>query len=270
MVVSARVGTARAYPDPVHALPPRVALVPNAIAFRDPAHGVLGGGWIGCENGRFGCSPHGTVQLTSDGGKTWRVVLRTTVPVVQVGYEGKGLRIVLADGANRVSADGARSWRPAPPLPQPFSPCPPQWSHLYWNGNWVLCTGELGAGAGGKAVYHLTGGRWQRLAYTPFPPPGRSHGGLSVMGYALGIAMAPDGFGLIWESRGTLYVTRDGGSTWVGLPKVAVPEVDFGLSAMALPHGVGFAVLAHGGTMQRRLVETTDAGRTWRVVHRWR
>jgi photosystem II stability/assembly factor-like uncharacterized protein len=81
--------------------------------------------------------------------------------------------------------------------------------------------------------------------------------------------MARDGFGLIWESRGTLYVTRDGGSHWTGLPKVARPEVDFGMSASALPHGVGFVVLAKGGTETRRLVETTDAGRSWRVVYIW-
>jgi hypothetical protein len=29
-------------------------------------------------------------------------------------------------------------------------------------------------------------------------------------------------------------------------------------------------LLSHGGGEQRRLIETTNAGRTWRVVHRWR
>ena len=82
--------------------------------------------------------------------------------------------------------------------------------------------------------------------------------------------MATDGFGLIWESRGTLYVTRDGGTGWVGLPKVVRPEVDVGQSAVALPHGIGFVLLAHGGGEVRRLIGTRDGGRTWRVVHRWR
>jgi hypothetical protein len=61
------------------------------------------------------------------------------------------------------------------------------------------------------------------------------------------------------------------GRHWQGLPKVARPEVDFGSWAYVLPRGgVGFVVLAYGGTQYRRLIETTDAGRTWRVVHRWR
>ena len=32
------------------------------------------------------------------------------------------------------------------------------------------------------------------------------YGGISLYGYPLGIAMAADGFGVIWELRGTLYV----------------------------------------------------------------
>src|SRR5205814_3730789 len=107
---------------------------------------------------------------------------------------------------------------------------------------------------------------WRRVAYTPFAPPGRSYGGIAAFGYPLGLAMAADGFGLIWESRGTLYVTRDGGSHWNGLPKVAEPEVDFGLSGAALRGGVGFVLLRRGGV---RLLETSDAGRTWHAVHRW-
>jgi photosystem II stability/assembly factor-like uncharacterized protein len=91
-----------------------------------------------------------------------------------------------------------------------------------------------------------------------------------MYGYPQGIAMATDGFGLIWESRGTLYVTRDGGRQWSGLPKVAQPEVDFGVAGVVLRHSVGFVILSSGGTEKRRLIETTDAGRSWRVVHMWR
>jgi hypothetical protein len=134
---------------------------------------------------------------------------------------------------------------------------------------WALCTTQGGVGNMGKSVFRLTTRGWRRVAWTPFPDRSGGYGGISVYGYPQGIAIAPDGFGVIWESRGTLYVTRDGGAHWVGLPTVARPEVDFGTSGVALRHGVGFVVLARGGSELRRLVETTDAGRTWRVVHRW-
>ncbi len=121
----------------------------------------------------------------------------------------------------------------------------------------------------GKAVYRLTVTGWKRVAYTPFAPQG-GYGGIALYGYPQGIAMADDGFGLIWESRGTLYITRDGGSNWHGLPRLARPETDFGQSAAALPHGIGYALLAIGDSEHRRLVKTQNGGRNWQVVHRWR
>jgi photosystem II stability/assembly factor-like uncharacterized protein len=115
----------------------------------------------------------------------------------------------------------------------------------------------------GKAVYRRTERGWRRIAWTPFGPAGRGYGGIALYGYPLGLAMADSGFGLIWESRGTLYVTRDGGSHWHGLPRVAKPEVDFGVFAAAFPNGVGYVVLRRG--TRRRVLVTRDAGRTWAV-----
>src|SRR5205823_867106 len=94
--------------------------------------------------------------------------------------------------------------------------------------------------------------------------------GMSTYGYPLGISYAAFCFNLLWESRGTLYVTRDGGRTWIAEPKVERPEIDFGRSATALPDGRGFVLLGFQGTPRARLLRTDDAGRTWRVVHRWR
>jgi hypothetical protein len=129
---------------------------------------------------------------------------------------------------------------------------------------------EGGAGSEGKSVYRLTSKGWTRVAFTPFVQPGQhGYGGISVAGYPVGIAMARDGFGIIWESRGTLYVTRDGGSHWTGLPNVARPEVDFGLAGAVLLHGVGYVLLSTGGSGPRRLIGTIDSGRSWQVVHRW-
>jgi hypothetical protein len=247
----------------VHALPPRATLVPNAIAFRDPSHGLLG----------TGTTTQGTISLTSDGGRTWKVALRTPRPVVWVSWFEGTLAARFDDGENVHSTNGGRTWTPfAVGYGQFNVGCPlgtQQMQNNSLTGNWSLCTNQPGAGNQGKAVYEFKTHGWTRLAYTSFPSGGGSHGGLSSYGYPQGIAMANDGFGIIWESRGTLYVTRNGGSNWVGLPKVAQPEVDFGVSAFALPKGGGFALLAKGGSNKRRLLETTDAGRHWHVVHSW-
>jgi hypothetical protein len=235
--------------------------VPLAVAFRDPAHGVLG--------------TSRTIELTADGGKTWRVVLRTPRPVVSLFFfDGVGWARY-DDGENLRSTDGGHGWAPAVPM-LPADVICPQGTMQSWisytpaGSTWALCVTQASAGSEGKSVYRLSAKGWKRVAYTPFAPPRPGgYGGISLYGYPLGIAMAQDGFGVIWESRGTLYVTRDGGSHWTGLPKVARPEVDFGASGAALPHGVAYVLLSNGAVKGRRLIGTGDAGRTWHVVHRW-
>jgi photosystem II stability/assembly factor-like uncharacterized protein len=206
------------------------------------------------------------------------VVLRTPRPVVSLSSSSGSDWARYDNGVTLRSDDGGRTWgrsaRPSAPVP----PCdgrdlfPANQVVVTPSGRrWALCVTAAGAGAEGKSVYQLRSGRWLWVASTAFAPPGRIEGGLSISGYPVGMAMADNGFGLIWESRGTLYVTRDGGAHWIGKPRIAVPEVDFGESGAALPRGVGFVLLAHnGGTENRRLLETRDAGRTWRLVHEWR
>lgn len=250
--------------------PPRVALVPNAIAFGDPRHGIMGTGWESCATGggAFGCRPQGTISVTSDGGTTWRVLLRTRRPVVQVTWAGRHEQARFDDGETIGSTDGGRHWAPvvAGTATGLAGPCPP-FTVAFVVPSWALCGTQMSAGNQGKYVYRLTTTGWKLVSKTPFGS--KSRDGVASYGYVQGIAMAPDGFGVVWESRGTLYVTRNGGRDWTGLPSVAQPEVDFGVDAVALPHGVAFAILAGGGGEKRRLVETTDAGRTWRTVRRW-
>jgi hypothetical protein len=153
---------------------PASTLTPNAVAFADQLHGILGTGWQGCEYGHPRCPVGGTISTTSNGGKTWSVVRRTPRPVVFATYYRRGKYYVqLDDGATLLGS--GEHWRPA-----------------------------------------------------------------------------------------------DGGHNWHALPKVSRPEEDFGSWAYVVPHGgVGYAVHAIGGSEKRRLIETTDAGRTWHVVRRW-
>src|SRR5207237_10147402 len=107
----------------------------------------------------------------------------------------------------------------------PANPCPPAFA-VYAHEvvvapggrEWALCAGQGSAGSMGKAVYRLGPRGWRRVAYTPFGTRAGARGGISAYGYPLGLAMSADGFGLIWEARGTLYVTRDGGSSRPGRP----------------------------------------------------
>lgn len=220
----------------MHALPP----LPAAIAFRNAEDGLLG--------------TDRTIEATADGGTTWRVVFRTPRPVTSLSYDPSWRpRAVLDDGENL----GGPRWRPTYPLGHPFAPCQTYDNGAVFSDAWVLCIGQASAGSGFKTAYRLVGNRWRRC------------GSLTRSGYGIGIAMAHDGFGIVWESRGTLWVTRDFCAHWTARPDVALPDTDFGISGAAVRHGIGWVILARGN-VHRRLLETTDAGRTWRVVHRWR
>lgn len=251
-------------------------LVPNAVAFRDRLHGVLGTGYA-THTGYRG----GAIETTSDGGRTWHVAVLTPRPVVSLTRDGSDY-VAQYDDGETLRSRGGRSWNPVPlstaGVASLFSDCP-QGMFAGTNAgdsSWALCTTEPGAGNQGKAVYrNLPERGWVRVACTGFfnlaPCSEHGQGGISSYGYPLGIAGADDGFGLIWESRGTLYSTTDGGRHWHAHPRVVRPEIDFGFWAFVLPRGgVGWDVVGYGGTRYRRLIETTDAGRAWRVVHRWR
>ena len=263
---------------------PRTALVPNTVAFIDRTHGILGTGWESCVNQAWHCKLQGTISVTSDGGKTWHVVLHTRSPVVAVDSFHDGDYVLLQNGQTlAAAASQPRRWRSTGRRPHFFDGyCPIGWQPGFTadfadtniTTPWSVCTGEPGAGNQTKAVYR---GR-KRVAFTPMTG-GHPRGGISPYGYPGGISgvpsergRKPSGFGIIWESRGTLYVTHDGGYHWHALPKVARPEVDFGYWADAdvYPKGTAFVLLSTQGTEKRRLIETTNAGRTWHVVHRWR
>jgi photosystem II stability/assembly factor-like uncharacterized protein len=256
--------------------PGRVALAPNAIAFRDARHGLVAAGWLGCESSAFGCKLQGTISATSDGGRTWKVVHRSPRPVVSITVDGRTAWARYDDGENLRSTDAGTSWRPAIGPNPVASPCPPflgisanQTVTTPGGKAWALCAGQGAAGSMSKAVYRLGASGWKRIAYTPLTGKG-AVGGIAAYGYPAGMAMADDGFGMIWESRGTLYVTRDGGYHWIAEPHVARRDVDFGISGAALRGGTGYVVLSRGGSMYRRLLVTHDAGRHWRVAYRWR
>jgi photosystem II stability/assembly factor-like uncharacterized protein len=290
--------------------------VPNSIAFWDADHGLVGSGvtWK---------KTTGAISATSDGGKTFHIVLRTPGPVEWVSTAGsrdawalverctpescvlsrllhsndrgqswhRASAIVwnpsfatarqglaLASGAvqgmrNIESAvplvkttNGGLSWtRRNNPCPRPVDFAAPYLSFPSPLRAWMVCVGQGGAGNEAKAIYASSdGGRnWRRLVDVPMT--GQS-GGLVGYGYPQGISFTPQGYGLLWESRGFLFLTRDGGRHWQKLA-VAEPEVDSGLSAVMLSKTRAFVLLTREG--RYRLLATTDGGRSWSVVQCW-
>jgi photosystem II stability/assembly factor-like uncharacterized protein len=261
---------------------------PAAIAFWDLQRGLFARG--------------STVLLTADGGRTFRRVLKA--PHKITGLQAFGSREAIVD-LNRPAAlrtlDGGHSWAPfrysynadfaTPQVALGFrtgrfefvedlrltrdggaswqrrnSPCTRAIANSVATElvtpriGWIVCTGQPGAGQQPKAVYRTAdaGRTWRR-----------AKGRLSWSGYAWGTAFGRDGFGLVWESRGTLYVTRDGGDHWSAKPRLARPEIDFGGGGAAFAGGRGLVLLSRGAGAAR-LLATRDYGRTWRVVHRWR
>jgi hypothetical protein len=248
---------------------PRSALVPNAVAFRgDGRYGIVGTGREYCAHGAGHCRLQGTISQTTDGGKTWHIVRRTSSPVIYAAWFHDLFYVQLLNG--RTLQGKGRDWERNPG--HLFGAYCPGW---YTRGvtadivdtnevrPWSLCLGQGGAGNEAKGVYRGT----KRVAYTPMTG-GHAPGQIGSYGYPQGIAGGYSGFGIIWESRGTLYVTHDGGRHWYPQPKVARPEIDFGQWADVAWRKLGFVLLERN--QHSRLIETRDAGRTWRVVHRWR
>jgi photosystem II stability/assembly factor-like uncharacterized protein len=276
--------------------------VPYAVVFWDARDGLLGTG--ACPTAVAGTCRRGAVELTTDGGRSYRTVFRARRPVIELQTAGRRAAVARTDGGGSyLTLDGGRSWKPWPysgtasfatPRIGLRSRSVVTDNHLALallatrNGGrtwqrrpspcaqavafgalvdlvtpqlgWLVCLGQPGAGNQEKAVFRTRdgGATWR-------PAGGR----IDSYGYPEGIAVAADGFGLLWESRGTLYATRDGGAHWQAEPRVARREIDFGRGAAAFPGGIGFVLLGHGGGLSARLLETRDGGRRWSVVRYW-
>lgn len=218
------------------------------------------------------------LMRTLDGGRSWRLLPAGEGFNPSFVTRDRGIAVAAAVappghiGLNRgagllTTSDGGRSWHP---LPEPRGCHGNQGETLSWPARrvaWVLCVGEPGAGAGAKRLVASTdGGRsWHTLVNVALNAR-HPVSGIPAIGDPLGLTFSPTGFGLLWENRGWLYLSHDGGHRWVPTA-VLQPDIDHGLSAAVLSRRAAF-FLRHG---QRNidLLRTLDGGRTWGVVHRW-
>ena len=208
--------------------------------------------------------------LTTDGGRHWRRFHLRYPASFATARLGLGYRTSLVGNRSKLALldtrDGGKTWQQQPTPCQGVSALTDLVTRRL---AWLMCLDEPGAGNQAKALYRSSdGGRhWQRLLQVPMT--GRARGGIVSFGYPRGMAFAPGGFGILWESRGTLYVTRDGGRHWTAKSKLVQPEVDFGHGGAAFPQGRAFVLVGQGAGRPARLLETADYGRTWQTIIRW-
>lgn len=217
------------------------------------------------------CSPDGTCTYqwwcSADGGHTWRQV--ETNALITSAFADAQTGWALGPGASGLgggleeTTDGGKTWhrRPSPCAPPRFAAhavSAPDRTTVY-----VLCVGQPGIGMQAKAlkISHDGGATWQTAAVAP-------KDGLSGLGYAEGIEFLPKGVGFLWEARGGLLATRDGGRHWQAA-KGVVPDTLEATDVSFVAPQVGFALLHDMRHPEMRLARTTDGGATWKTVATW-
>jgi photosystem II stability/assembly factor-like uncharacterized protein len=303
---------------------------PSAIAFWTVRRGLLGTATA------RPCV--GAVSLTTDGGRSFHLQLRTRGPVEWVTTAGEDeawalvqtCKYMHVNGSYGVryrllrTVDGGRSWRVLPPS-EAFNPSfatptrgiavkvplPPAgsiglpvgqgllstsdggatWRPLRGPAGcrrnqgeaidspspahtWALCVSQPGAGEQPKELFVSSDGdRTWRLLVNVGPQRRQRRGGIDISGYPLGLSFSKAGFGLLWEDRGLLYLTHDGGRRWQPTG-VLLPDIDYGVSGVALSHGQDFLLrrgrhTTSAGPQETDLLRTLDEGHHWTLVHRW-
>jgi len=229
----------------------------SRLAFADSLHGVAvadGGGNVGV----------GELQVTSDGGETWRTVYRKrSVSLVNIAIVGRNHIVVLGG---------------APPPKEP------------WNLEPLLFRSDDGGGTWRNFVPRMPKGPWPlSLRFvTPtlgfaFPAPGETNtriwllrttdGGHTWRGVrkprdagpaVSSVDFVSSGLGYATSPRrcgAGLYRTDDGGATWHGVPGSCV----HGIRAYSVDFVDARHAFMAGGALGRRVVlATSDAGRTWK------
>jgi photosystem II stability/assembly factor-like uncharacterized protein len=282
---------------------PESRSLPSSVAFWDGERGLLGAGrcWD-CPGGTISTTDDGgrtwTVRKTTvgpltwvttlgernawalagrallhsaDGGRSWQAVSKAPLLSVVFTSESEGWGVIESwesafESRLVRTRDGGRDWQ------KETSPCPRVVGGVRGVSfptrarGWLLCVGEPGAGQQQKAVFATRDGgeTWAALSGAIWGNESLA-GGLGGYGYPEGISFVADGTGILWESRGLLFLTRNGARSWSSAEAVQ-PEIDFGRSASVADDRVAYVLLERGSF---RLLRSEDGGRTWSVVHRW-
>jgi photosystem II stability/assembly factor-like uncharacterized protein len=205
------------------------------------------------------------LHRSDDAGRTWRRIAGAWIwnPAFSTPRHGWAMG---RWNAFVETHDGGLTWRRVRKFP-----CPEHAGDWYFpalasaSRGWVLCRSHDMTVPREKAVYEtVDGGRTWRLRSAFGEQYGRRGRGLEHAFALRHLSFRPSGRGWIWRWAGAPLVTGDGGLTW----RESTSRWPYSLIwASGVTDGLAFALVET--TQEQRLVRTFDAGRTWRVVHRW-
>lgn len=216
-----------------------------------------------------------SVIESRDGGSSWRRMLSR--PAAAIGFATANDGWLIGTGGTfghprplLATRDGGHTWR------RIAGPCRGDFgivaavAPVSASRGWTVCTTQSGTGFQGKAIWQTDdgGAHWRlRSRVHPIgpPKPALRVGAIDGFGYVTGMQFLPGGQGWLWEDRGWLLTTTDGGLDWRKSP-LTKPDQIAAQSASLLDRHTGYMLL-RGCTV--RLVRTTDGGRTWTTAKSW-
>ena len=246
--------------------PAPATLLPSAVAFLDAARGVVAGQMVTATRRTAGPS---TIQATSDGGRTWRVVCRVGGPVIDVtAFGADHVWALTADTYTRgasskllASSDGGATWRQIGRPPMGFVAL----AFASPQVGWAL----RNAGSAWSLQKTTDGGRtWHAIARPC--PPGTPAAAISFVDSTSGWLLCSGMPGAGQQAR-ELLRTTDGGVIWrkvagtLSPSEIAMNSSD-GLGTFGYPGSLFFLPDGHGWiglNYAAIVIRTRDGGRTW-------
>ena len=249
---------ALATPSPVHAATKPIP--PNTISFWNSQRGLTGGG------SPYFNSP-GKISLTTDGGHTFRTVLRTDGGVIWLDTAGTrdAWAVVKANSEDQYllhTGDGGETWETVLPWVTEWSP--------------AFASPRIGLAVTGAEAYddfsgntkfvatNDGGATWERR---PSPCPSNAESALVTMASAersWAMCMFDAGIGMQGKM---VYRTTDGGDHWERLVNVKFGDCDAGMCSLGYPVGMSFS---HGLGFMWQSGEfgylTRTGGRHWSLA----
>lgn len=235
-------------------------ITPNTISFWNSERGLAGGGYP------YFNSP-GKISLTTDGGRTFRTVLRTDGGVIWLDTAGArdAWAVVHANSEDQYllhSGDGGATWQVVLPYVRAWSPS--------------FATPQIGLAVTGADSYDDFSGNTKFVATNdggetwnrrPTPCASNTERALvTLTSPERGWAMCLSDAGVGMQAK-MVYRTRDGEQHWQRLVNVRFGHCDAGLCSIGYPEGMSFS---HGFGFMWQQDEfgylTRTGGRHWSLA----